>query len=369
MSNAIGWYLTELRMLLAPHLSAARVVEISKETRVHLELEAERLAAQLDLGNEEAAWLAIEAFGEPRRVAYTYLRESVRTVFGLQSRWAILAGALVAILCWNFHWLTLNGPFDNYGETWQNGIAGVVGVVALVLFLLGCRASFRWNGLRIASLSVATALVLVPLLSVWIVSDFAGSYYQGVSRLHLSRDGQKLRTTLGRLDALENYIERGKTAFARASSITDLPSEYREFDAAAAILGRDPDRTESVMGASLAVRLGPGGRSTEPLVFVPTNYTFAMVDGRIFALGSTDFAMAKEAWKNPSGVGQQRDSVKALLGAVNEASNGRLFFFNPWLAVQTCFWTLSVGTLLLALDLSMWLLVRRRKAKPGMALA
>lgn len=375
MSNAIGWYLTELRMLLTPHLTAARVVEICKETRVHLELEAERLGAKLALENEEAAWLAIEAFGEPGRVAQTYVRESGRTVFGLKPLWAIVIGALVAMLCWDFHWLTLQGPFDNYGDTWQNGLVGVLGGLALVLFVMGCRASFRWNGLRLLGLSVATALVLVPVMSVWLVSDSRGAYYRGVSRLHLSRDAQKLKVTLGRLDALETYVREGERAFAQAGSLAELPAQYKELDAATKILGTDAEWSGSVMGA---YRHGPsfipeGGMTEEVQVLAPNRSVFAMVDGRIHALDTTGYSSAKSAWADADftlqSIEGQRDSLRALLRAVNEASNGRLFFLNPWVTVQTSFWTLSLGALLLLLDLAVWLLVRRRKARPGMALA
>ena len=390
MCKAIGWYVKELRLLLAPNMRAGRLVEICMETQSHLEEEAKRISEKLGVDAEQAAWLAIDAFGEPQRVAHTYVRESGRTVFGMPSLWAVLGGALVAIACWDFHWLTLGGPFDHFGDTWQNGLAGVVGAIALVLFALGCRASFRWNGPRLGAITLATALALLPVLSVWIVSDPSGSPRdQGVSRFHLARDREKLKVTLFRLDALKIYVLEGKKVFAQAKSINDLPAQYREPEAAAKILGTDAEVSGSVMGAyrdrpsryftggMLSPRYIPAGGIAEPVeepaVLIPRGGVFAMVDGRIYGLSSTDFRTAKGVWADSNANVQeikiQRDAIKGLLGAVDEASHGRLFFSNPWVTVQAFFWTLSMGVLLLFLDFAVWLLVRRRKARPGMALA
>ena len=370
MSKAIGWYVTELRLLLAPHLQAKRLLQVCMETESHLEQDAERLRGELGVGAEEAAWLAIEAFGKPQTVAQTYVRESGRTVFGMKPHWAIFGGSVAAIASWDFHWLSLWGPFDNFGETWQNGIAGGIGVVALVLFALGCRASFRWNGPRIGALMAATALLLVPIMSIWIITDAtAGNVGQrGVSRWHMARDAQKLRETVDRLDALEGYLIEGKKEFAQAKTIDDLAVQYRVPEAAAKILGTDPEASGSVMGA-------PRGRSTQDgtCVFIPSWFVSAMVDGRIYALDMATFEHAKTVYANAQAyterIRNERLHTSSLLTAVDQASHGRLFFPNPWLTVQGTFWTISMGVLLILLDTGIWLIVRRRKARPGMALA
>ena len=377
MSKAIGWYVTELRLLLAPHLQAKRLLQVCMETESHLEQDAERHSDELGVGAEEAAWLAIEAFGKPQTVAQTYVRESGRTVFGMKPHWAIFGGSVAAIASWDFHWLSLWGPFDNFGETWQNGIAGGIGVVALVLFALGCRASFRWNGPRIGALSVATALVLVPALSMWIVTGPSYSVGQqgGVSRWHLARDKPILMATLSRLDALENYLIEGKKAFAQAKSLSEIPEPYRNLDAAAKILGTDPGIDGTVMGAyrSEPRFIPEGGLAEEVPVIAPRGYNLAMYDGRIYALETRGYSDAKARWANTrvhlQFIKDQRSAIQGTLQAVDEAAHGRLFFPNPWLTVQGTFWTISMGVLLILLDTGIWLIVRRRKARPGMALA
>ncbi|MFI5387464.1 MAG: HAAS signaling domain-containing protein [Fimbriimonadales bacterium] len=161
MPNMIDWYVVELRLLLNGKLPPGRVDEVVKEAEAHLrESVQRRLGPTVDENAATAA--AIEAYGRPEKVALGFLRGSRRNMWGLNPVWWAALGAVIAIYCWTFHWQTLGGYFDNFGETWQNVVAGLVGVLGLALVVFAVRAGFRSYRLALTGLTFAAAALSIP---------------------------------------------------------------------------------------------------------------------------------------------------------------------------------------------------------------
>lgn len=367
MSDYIAWYLVELRTRLAPHLPSTKVESIVLEAGSHLKETTERLKAELQLTDETAALTAIDAFGKPEKVALTHLREIDTRIMGIKPGWLVIGSALLAIWCWDFQWLSLHGPFDNFGETWQNGVAGFVGVLALIFFVVACRAGKRTFRLPLFTMSAALCLGLPLLVSAWMIRTPA--HWEGISRLHLSRDVAKINATLDRLKAYEPYFRRGATAYQSAKTESDLPAEFASFQRAQDLLGIPKEDRQHML-----LRTDDGYNVAPDALLVPS-YAYAMVDGRIGGLEPVrSFAEAKKAWaKNAShslrAVEHDREGLQSLVAAAGEAQSGRIFFFDPALSVTSVAVTAWFLPVLFILDWAAFASTRRKRVWPVRSLA
>ncbi len=371
MPDFISWYVVELRQRLAPHFPIGAVEEISSEAESHLRESAADLQARLGLGEAEAAKSAISAFGSVGQVADTYLLGSDSRLLGLRPIWFVLTGAVVAIACWDFHWLSLGGYWDNFGETWENGLAGFIGCMALVAFLAGCRAglrSFRWPILGIGAAVVA---VLPFLLCFWMIGS-TGPYGQGISRFHLSRDTANIESTLTRLDGVRSYFRTGIALFSGDRPPNQIPAIFTDYAAVKSRWG-ELDYNQAQYPPEME---GSPGQRHSPRIIVPySNGIFAMVDGRLYTLGADDNvrnAMTDWRRKGPEAlrsVELQRIKLAGLLASANEARHGRLLFWNPPVFIDAVAWTIVFLPLLLIADTAMWSFSRRRRGLPRRILA
>src|ERR1044072_6131848 len=226
MSDYISWYMVELRTRLAPHLATTRVESIIREAESHLKESSEAIRNDLAIPAENAALAAIDAFGSPEKVALTHLRETNMRILGMKPVWLVLLSAFFALPCWNFHWLSLSGPFDNFGATWQNGLAGFVGVLAIVGFIAGCRAGRRSYRGPLALLSVQFLIGSLLFGSFFAVSS-GGFFSKSVLRYQIAGAAQELPKSLERLDKYKDFVVEGKKLFASAKTVADLPEIYR----------------------------------------------------------------------------------------------------------------------------------------------
>src|SRR5580658_5774655 len=108
MSKLTDWYLVELQLRLEGKLPPERLDTVIREAESHL-TESVRGRVALDVDEESAARSALQAYGKPARVALSYLRKVKPKLLGLDPKWAAAIGCLIAVACWNFHWLTLSG--------------------------------------------------------------------------------------------------------------------------------------------------------------------------------------------------------------------------------------------------------------------
>src|SRR5205823_7775420 len=164
MPEYINWFVVELRLRLAPHLSMERVETLTREVESHLRELSRKNIASLGMSEQHAQAAAVEVFGRPDKVALDYLRESNPRLFGIKPICFVILGGLGAIGCWDFHWLSLRGHFDIFGDTWQNGLAGFVGTLALAMFVAGCKAGLRSFRLPILATGAVTLAALPFLL-------------------------------------------------------------------------------------------------------------------------------------------------------------------------------------------------------------
>jgi hypothetical protein len=258
----------------------------------------------------------------------------------------VLISALVAILSWNFAWLTMSGPFDHFGESWRNGIAAVVCLVSTVLFVFACRSGRRSYLGPVAGFGVAMVALLVIGFSIWLVGG--QKYEQAVSRFHIARDASKLENTIQRLDVLESYFERGAKEFAAAKTVSDLPIEFTSEKAARSYL----DLGDTTI---YPVDYHKGGSEPGTLI-VPHQVIFAMVDGRIMCLEhAKDLSSAKSKWlshlpKALASLKFRRNQSSRLLGAIGEAREGRLIFFNQHFSNEVANMTITFIAFLLLLQ-------------------
>jgi len=365
MPDYINWYCMEIRLRIVHHISEERVEIIVREIEGHLRESAQRLMEQNCLSSNEAEKAAVEAFGKPGRIAMGYLRESRPRIAGLRPLWVVLAGAFLATASWDFHWMSLGGYFDNFGATWENGLAGLVGFLGLILFGLGVRAGYRSYRLPVLGFGVAMSLGVLMLTSFWIVGSTFD--HQGFSRLHLSRDARQAQASIATLDEFKGYLAQGAKAYVSAKSAQDLPSSIRF----AAII----DRVSGLGPGELREqRFSPNELSpTGDYFFVPRS-VMAMVDGRIWGMDTVQgFAKAKAEWANADkyagDIDVERRKFEGLLASADEARSGRLFFFNPDVYRDPVCWTIVFMPLLLIVDGIVSGLVRRRPSWRGRALA
>lgn len=354
MSRMIDWYLVELRLRLNKSLPPDKIDEIVKEAECHLQESVQRRVGPA-ITEPDAIEAAIEAYGKPEKVALGFVRGTKQTMLGINPVWWAAYGALMAIFCWNFHWLTLQGYFDHFGETWQNGVAGLVGVLALALMMIAVRAGLRSYRLALTGLTFAAAALSIPLMSYWMIP--APNFWQGISRLHLNRDLPKLEVELGQLRSYQSFAERGLREYANANSAGDLSLDMRNPSVVAkefGIVRLDP--------AMVGLQVDHGGAFV-----VPRQYgAFAEIDGRMWMLETmARFEDAKKAWsvtgpKELQEITTERANLSALFGNATAAKNGKLFFLDPELYLQTVIGTVVLLPLFLLLD---WIAARSARPK------
>lgn len=330
MSELIAWYLVELRCRLAPDLPVAQVETIVKEAESHLKESAATFVADMQLGEEQAAAAAIEAFGKPGSVAEKHLQQFGWRPFGIKPGWLVWGSGVISLLTWVMEFQWNRGYFDNFGETWQNGVAGFIALIALAIFGIGCyagRMRYRWT---ILAIGLAVEFAVFFGFSFLIVGSTKG--HQGLSRLHLGRDVSNVNRNLIRLNRLEVYVRDGARVFAAAKSASDIPQRFRDPSFANKELDLY-DLPEQLMGrltASSLSNLDPNGK----LYLTPNKFVFAMVDGRVYGLSAVDeFSHAVLAWRRGeakalTSIAQEEVNMNRLLASATEARSGRLFFFN-----------------------------------------
>jgi len=358
----INWYLVELRLRLQPYFGQSKVEAIVSEVESHLCETSLELRKTPGMTQVQADLEAVRAFGEPQRVATSYLQESNPKFWGLKPLWVVLSSGLIALACWVFHWISLGGYFDNFGATWQNGLALVVGLSALSIFTAACRAGHRSYFKPLLGLGFGTPIGLVLLLSFWVVGSKDNQ--QGFSRFHLNRDIQVAHLSLKRLDRLEMYLQEGISAFSKSQAAKDLPLQFRDLSAASARLD-----LSSLMEYS---HLYDGLQGPKPGFFiVPSNYVSAYVDGRIWGVYTEDqFSGAKRAWSERAiealaQIGPQREGLKGLLASAKEAQSGRLFFFNSRVYSEAVVWAILFMPILLFLNSMAFRWGQRRPVWPA----
>jgi hypothetical protein len=373
MSELIPWYLVELRSRLTPFLPATKVETIVKEAESHLQEAVRRLTADLQITEDQAAAAAIDAFGRPEKVAMTHLRENHWRPMGISPIWLVLGGGSLATLCWVMHWQWLRGFFDNMGATWQNGLAGFVGTLALLIFGVGCYAGRRRYRLEVLGIWAAMSVGIVLAFSFWIVG--ATENGQGLSHVHLSRDVANIHQDLAKLDRLETYVHEGSIAFASAKTENDVPAVFTNPQLAEQRLGLY-DLTEQMDGRRLVNgNDDPNFGPVSSRFIIPSDFIYAMVDGRVYGLREeTDFSHAVLWWRRHTGdalksISREKGKLNSLLASAAEARNGRLFFFNPTVYSEA---VISVPFFLPALFLVealAYALVRRKRTWPGLVRA
>ena len=359
MSRLIDWYVVELRLLLNGKLPPDRADEIVKEAESHLrESVQNRMTPAVDEGAASKA--AIEAYGRPERIAAAFFQKSPRSMLGLNPVWWASICGLIAIWCWNFELMSFRGYFDILGDTWQNGVVGIAGLAALGFLVAAVRAGLRSYRLTLTGLTVGAAALSIPLMSFWMVT--APGNWQGISRLHLSRDIANVARTVAKMDASYSFIERGINAYTAAKSSADLPPDLRDPELAASEVGALPPppdpRSENV---------APGEKFV-----IPGQYgVMALVDGRFYAFHTAErFEEAKKAWleagpKSMTALAGQRADFGALLQNARAAQKRKLFFFEPRLCKQVLVQTVALLPLLLLVDWIATLTVLPRRRWPS----
>lgn len=358
MPDYISWYAIELRSRLAPHLDTVKVESIVKEAEGHLRESAEHLKSSLDIPEESAILAAIDSFGSPEKVALTHLGESAGRVLGLKPRTLVLLSAFVALACWNFHWLSLWGPFDNFGATWQNGLAGILGGLALLGLILGCRAARRSFRLPLLMGGVQFLVLALFFTAFWSVT--APRSQNGIMRPSVASASRNLPKYIDRLDRIADFVHEGHKQFASAKSAKDLPEVFRSVAAAERSLDLPAQYSFSSSGDGFVV---------------PYSYILSMPDGRTWAvIGEPSFKNAKATWaqaetKTLPQIERSKSELRALLTSVNEARQGRLFFFNGYVASNLIGFTIVFMPVLIFLDWIVFTIVRTRRAWPSRRLA
>ena len=365
MSKLIDWYLVELRLRLDGKLPSEVVETIIREAESHLGESVERQVG-LNVDQESAEKSAIQAYGGPEKVAIAHLRKTSQLLWGIKPRWVAIFGSLVAIACWNFHWLTLSMFFDNFGEAWQNELAGVIGVCGLALVFVSAQRAYRSNRWFLAASTVIAAAATIPIVSYWMIGELGAPFYEGVSRFHLGRDVPNLEHTISKLDANNAFVERGIAVYQHATSEANLPEDLTFARVAAREL-EEEEFTPAVVGRGMS----RGGNFV-----VPRRYgVFAMVDGSVWVLGTVaHFEDARKEWLNqgPKDLAEidvLRKGMASLLASTKEAQNGKLFFLNPALYSETFIGTLVLLPGLLLVDWLGVLIPRARRRWPGKVLA
>jgi hypothetical protein len=364
MSDYIAWYSIELRLRLAPHMPAAKVESIVKESQSHLGETAERLKADLGLTESSAVLAAIDAFGNPEKVALTHLREIKTRVLGIKPMWFVVGCGLMAFLCWDFHWMSLSGPLDNYGETWQNGLAGFIGFIALLGFVAGCRAGRRSYRLPVAGLGFGLAVLLPFVVAYVAIMNVDGE--ESIMRPRTRGAVRTISDSLVKLDRLEAFVKRGASEYS-ATTPTNLSADMRDLRVAEAELG--------ISWRSSYPAFTADGREIDRAFVTPNDWVYAPSRGGLQALqGAATFAEARKRWAEASthslaSIGQSRHELLKMLTNIHQAENGRIFFFNGRVSAELVSTTLVFLPGLLLLDAITFAFVRRKRAWPVPGLA
>jgi len=369
MLNYIDWYIVELKLRLEKQIPSDRLATVTAEVESHLKESAKTLSANGLLSEEEAMRTAVGQFGLPDQIAHAYLRERNGKFLGVRPIWAVLGSALLAICSWNFAWLTMSGPFDHFGETWQNGIAALICFVSTILFVLACKAGRRLYSGPVALFGGFASLALVVLFSWWIIGADPDQQ-QGISRFHMARDKTNIQVALTRLDGLQRYFEDGAKTFGTATSAAEIDGSFKSEAAAFARLNLSRMTT-----TIYPVDYELGGGSSDGQFVIPHRSIFAMVDGRVYALEyAKDLASAKVAWKENYPVAMKELRVNQIgmhrmLDQIAEAQGGRLFYPHRQLEWPVIIQTLVLTFYLVLLDLLAFRLGRRRGTWPKRAFA
>ncbi|MDR3688247.1 MAG: hypothetical protein P4L46_02625 [Fimbriimonas sp.] len=368
MRDPIARYVSDLDAILHFELPEDRLESIVMEAESHLRESASRRVAEVT-DPIRAQTEAIDAYGSPQRVAVGHLRRAGRKMWGLHPGYWAALGALVSIACWNFHWLTLDRYFDNFGNTWQNGLAGLIGLAALTLPIKAARRRFRSNWSALILVTVGAAALSIPLTAFWMIPSTDSrprGFAQGISRFHLKRDLPAVQSNIADIRAYQDLVRQGIRSYATATTERQIPG-----------LLMDPSQVARRFGVD---HLGPalvGTTITHAGKFVvPREYgAFAMVDGRTWVFESSDrFEFAKKQWATV-GPSDLRNLDYLLLGFQSiernalEAKHGRLFFFCPDLYTETVIGTLILLPLFLAIDALAVLSARPRGQRRGRVVA
>jgi hypothetical protein len=365
MSEYLGWYLVELRSRLEREMPMDRVATVLAEVESHLRESALRNADTPGVSEDQALIAAMHSFGSPEKVALAHLGEGGKTMFGIPRMWVVLGSAFIAIACWDFHWMSLGGFFDNFGATWQNGLAAMIGGLALVIFFLACRKGYRSYRLPVIGLTAAMAVGMIFFVSFAIVGE--KEWRQGFSRFHLARDVATAHRSLEKLDTVAAYIRRGMREISSVSTLTKLPPEYRDLEASQRALGLDGN---SIPVYSDVLSQDPTANAY-PLL---SGYVAVMVDGRIFGISHTANAVqVRESWQKApqtlKSIEHEKENLMALLQSAESARSGQLFFFNSSAFRDPVFWTIVFLPGLLLLDTIAYFAARRRRTWPRMGIA
>jgi hypothetical protein len=289
--------------------------------------------------------------------------------------------------------LTLNSYFDNFGDVWQNELAGVIGVLGLVVIVAAGRVGFRSYRLAICLSTLAAACLSVPLVSYWMVGGTRDR--QGISRFHLGRDSAVVKNLIGEIESNQAFLNRGMAAYKKATHTYEfktpsgdavffplaagfgpnelsslqaklLPQDLRDAKLAARELG-----AERFQQAVLGTTLDKGGDYV-----IPRKYgAFAMVHGSLTVFETmASFEDAKKAWaeNGPSiaaDLTREHADMVGLLRGADQARAGRLFFYNPELYMEPVFGTLFLLPFLLLLDWVGVVIAKPRRSWPKRRLA
>ena len=375
MRDSIDRYIQDLRALLHFELPEAKVDTVTLEAESHLR---ESTAKQLEVGVtlDAAQTVAIKSFGSPQRVALTYLQRTRRKLWGLAPVWWAITSSLVAIFCWNFHWLTLSGYFDRFGEFDKNLEAGFVGIFAVYVMVLAARRGLRSNRLWITLSTLGAATLSIPITAYWMIpakQDIRRPFEEGVSRFHIDRDLPKLERNLQNISAALGVINQGIHDYSTASQESAVASILKDPDEVVKRLRLGSDRFSILQSgiwpfyhqelvpdlskvklppANVAMTTDPGGKFVVPR----ESGSFVMVDGRCWVFETVDsFTTAKMMWQkygktNQADLEELDRQFKVLRSHVSEAKQGRLFFFEPTLYMGTVFATLFLLPIFLIVD-------------------
>jgi hypothetical protein len=206
---------------------------------------------------------------------------------------------------------------------------------------------------------VQFALGAILFASFWAISD---DQNEAVMRPSLPVARRELPKYIARLDRVRDFMLEAQTQFASAETGDKLPSVYRNIAEANRTIGSPNDGY-----------YWTPSQSKEYLV--PYCYVHSMPDGRLWAFSTEpSFAEAKKQWAriSESSLPQikiQQDKLKQLLSRVNDAADGRMFFFNEFVVLNLVAWTAILLPVFLVLDWSIFAMVRRRRAWPLRSLA
>jgi hypothetical protein len=345
MPDPIESYLAKLRKKLSRNFDRKKVDQIIAEAGTHLQDSAARFQQEEKQDSDQATTSALEAYGDPKKVAGTYLKQSESLILGIRPTWFVFMGTLLALVCWDLHWMWLWGYFDNDGEVLENYLAGFCSFVGFCVMVWGVRAGKRsfWRSILGAGLAIVGFFVFA--LSYTIIGS--DGHHQGISRFHFDRDVATIQQALPRINRISNYLERGKAVFAKASLPKDVPTDLKNIQL-----------TESELGLK-EHEIFPSHNSLwrDSNYVIPYQFgAFVEVSGPVTGLDwASSFKAAKQAWLDDEPQDQEKlqsakKGFQSLLASAQQAKEGRVFFFNPDVYGDTMFWTAALLIFLLFTD-------------------